>query len=509
MFSERFDLRQPGSEFYPLWNRAIGRYQYLLRQGRPRIDVGILRTDHFVDNLSGLMFLTESGERVPDEDAYGRWWMRNRENHWWQDLGMQDAGWSYEFFDPSLLLRDEVSMGEGVVQPSGPGYQALIVYQEQLDPSAATLLLDWAREGLRVLIVNGARELKLLKDRLYTTHGRAASETPGLDGRDEELASTMSALRALPNVAEIDDPSGTMAALRGLGVVGRAEFIDDNQSVLTYLREEGGLLHLYAYNFLYETGEDTTVEVALAGHGFVHRVDAWSGRVAPHRGVRLDGDRTIVRIDLAPGETALFTVDRSRPAVESAPADRDELARVEDWSIEVESWDAGEPTVITEDRGLGYETRELRPRTAVTALRPSSQELAPWDELPGVGPEVSGVGQYTASFELGQAAAGSTRVLLDLGSTNGGLGSVVLNGAQARGFDTSHPVVDITDDVRAGRNEVTVRVSSSLNNRLIARGYYTRFNDIALEIHDRDELHVTKVRPYGLVGPVRVLAVSG
>ena len=56
MFSERFDLRQPASEFYPLWNKAIGRFQYLLRQGRPRIDVGILRTDHFVDNLSGMVF---------------------------------------------------------------------------------------------------------------------------------------------------------------------------------------------------------------------------------------------------------------------------------------------------------------------------------------------------------------------------------------------------------------------------------------------------------------------
>ena len=53
--------------------------------------------------------------------------------------------------------------------------------------------------------------------------------------------------------------------------------------MLTYLREEGDLLHLYAYNFLYETGEPTTVEVALPGQGFVHRVDAWSGecRTAP------------------------------------------------------------------------------------------------------------------------------------------------------------------------------------------------------------------------------------
>ena len=46
----------------------------------------------------------EDGGRIPDEEAYGRLWMRNRENHWWQDLGMQDAGWTYEFFDGSLLL---------------------------------------------------------------------------------------------------------------------------------------------------------------------------------------------------------------------------------------------------------------------------------------------------------------------------------------------------------------------------------------------------------------------
>ena len=54
MFSERFDTRQPGSEFYPLWNAAMGRYQCVLRQGKPRIDVGILRTDHFTDNMSGI-----------------------------------------------------------------------------------------------------------------------------------------------------------------------------------------------------------------------------------------------------------------------------------------------------------------------------------------------------------------------------------------------------------------------------------------------------------------------
>ncbi len=505
MFSERFDLRQPGSEFYPLWNRAIGRFQYLLRQGRPRIDVGILRTDHFVDNMSGLVFVDADGERVPDEDAYGRWWMRNRENHWWQDLGMQDAGWSYEFFDASLLLHPDVSFGDGLVQPGGPGYQALIVYQEELDADAAALLLGWARQGLRLLIVNGARELKLLLGGDYTTHGAAASRTPGLDGRDDELRATMAELRTLPGVTAIDDPADTIGALRALGVVGRAEFIDDNTSVLTYLREEGDLLHVYAYNFLYETGGPTTVEIALPGHGTVHRVDAWSGEVRPHRGVRIVDGRTVVALELAPGETALLTLDRAAEAVESDPVEVAELARIDEWSIEVESWDAGEPVVISEDRGLGYVTREVRPTTAVTALRAGGSGLAPWNALPDVGPDVSGVGKYSATFELDRLPHDGDRILLDLGSTNGGLGAVVVNARLSRGFDTSQPVVDITDDVRAGRNEVTVRVSSSLNNRLIARGYYETFPDIAMSFIGREATHVTRVRPYGLAGPVRVL----
>ncbi|MEN2742592.1 glycosyl hydrolase [Microbacterium sp. X-17] len=504
-FSERFDLRQPASEFYPQWNKAVGRFQYLLRQGRPRIDVGILRTDHFVDNMSGMFFLDENGERIPDEVAYGRMWMRNRENHWWQDLGMQDAGWSYEFLDGSLLLRDEVAFGDGLVQPDGPGYQALIVYQEALSADVARHLVDWAKQGLRVLIVNGARELKLLMTGEHIVNAHAASRTPGLDHRDDVLAATMAELRGLPTVAEVDDPARTVAALRDLGVVGRAEFTAENRNVLGYLREDGDLLHVYLYHFLYETGEDTVVEVALPGLGTPHRVDAWSGTVAERRGVRAEGERTVLTVALAPGETALFTVDRSQPPADSAPAAREVVQEVGGWAIAVESWDAGEDEPIVEDRGLGYESREVRPTTAVDVLPVAGSELLPWAELPGVGPEVSGVAEYRTSFMLDALAATGERLLLDLGSTAGGLGSVAVNGGEAVGFDTSRPVVDITDAARAGENTVVVRVASSLNNRLIARGYYDGIPDMGLFLLGRQEPHVTVVRPHGLLGPVRVV----
>jgi hypothetical protein len=510
MFSERFDTRQPAAEFYPLWNAAMGRYQCLLRQGSPRIDVGILRTDHFTDNMSGTAFLDDDGRRIPDEEAYGRRWMRNRENHWWSDLGMQDAGWTYEFFDGSLLLHDDVEFSSELVQPDGPGYQALIVYQSELDPDVAAQLLNWARHGLRILVVHGARELTLLERGQYRTHECAAARTPGLDGRDEELATTVAELLALPTVA-VADPAQSLEALRGLGVVGRAEFTSENRSVLTHLREDGDLLHLYLYHFLYETGEPVEVEVSLPGVGSVHRIDGWTGAVRPHAGVRQDGGRTIVTVSLAPGEIALLTLDRSAaPPSASTSTTPETVAKLSEWAIAVESWDAGDPELITEDRGLGYQTREIRPRTAVTRLESPSRSLRPWKDLPGVGPEVSGVGEYTATVHLDHDVPAGDRYVLDLGSTAGGLGSVRVNGAEAKGFDTSSPIVDVTENLRPGDNTVTIRVASSLNNRLLARGYYERVPDVVTQLTGMEpRMQSTDVHEHGLLGPVRLIREAG
>ncbi|WP_213815130.1 glycosyl hydrolase [Glaciihabitans sp. dw_435] len=509
MFSERFDTRQPASEFYPLWNAAIGRYQFLLRQGLPRIDVGILHTDHFTDNVSGIALVDEAGRRVPDEDAYGSSWMRDRENHWWQDLGMQDAGWSYEFFDGTLLLRDDVTIGDGLIQPGGPGYQALIVFQNALDPDAAAKLLDWAREGTKVLLVHGTRELKSLVNRTYTSHERAAELTPGLDGRDAELAATIAELLALPTVSEIDDAAHTVVALRALGVMGRAEFVGDNPNVLSHLREDGELLHLYLYHFLYETGEETTVDVTLPGNGAVYRINGWSGEVRPQQGVRHRDGRTIVTVTLAPGETALLTLDRSADGKDSAAETHGTVADIAEWQIAVDSWDAGENQLITEDRGRGYESREVRPLTAVTRLDAGTGALRPWKDIAGIGPEVSGVGSYRSTFTLNGDPVDGARYTVDLGSTGGGLGSVRINGGDEVGFDTSSPVVDVTGLVHAGENTIEVRVASSLNNRLLARGYYAKLPDVVAEmLLGEPRMQQTEVHDHGLLGPVRVIRSS-
>lgn len=504
MFSERFDLRQPGAEFYPLWNEAMGRVQLALRCGQPRIDVGILRTDHFIDNLSGMHFVRD-GKRIADEVIYGSTGMRDRDNYWWQDLGMQDAGWTYEFLDGSLLINDAVAFDEGVVQPDGPAYQALVVYQEALDPDVAWTLLQWARQGLRVLLVDDVTELAHLSSGRYTHHARAAVRTPGLDGRDDELVATIAQLCALTNVTRITAASETVPALRTLGVIGRAEFASSDRSVLTHLRNDGATTVLYAYNFLYEGAETARVDALLEGHGRVERLDHWSGERVPYPS-RVQGERTVIPVALRPGEIAVFTLDREAPRDAAEPIARRTESELSTWEISIESWDAGGTEIIAEDRGLGYETREAQPRTDVRCLAVLSSGLAPWKDLPGIGHEVSGVGEYRSGFQLDEVEPGR-RYLVDLGSTAGGLGSVRINGSLARGFDTSSPVVDITDAVQNGRNTIVVRVSSSLNNRLLARGYYDELPDIAVPPVDGAFVpHETSVRTHGLLGPVRVLS---
>ena len=147
--------------------------------------------------------------------------------------------------------------------------------------------------------------------------------------------------------------------------------------------------------------------------------------------------------------------------------------------------------------------------TAITRIDVGTRDLRPWQDLAEVGAAVSGVGEYRAVLHREHAGEPGHRYLLDLGSTAGGLGSVQVNDGAVTGFDTSRPLVDVTDDLRVGENRVTVRVSSSLNNRLLARGYYDTVPDILADLVGQGEaMQTTPVRDHGLLGPVRLVRTA-
>jgi hypothetical protein len=95
-----------------------------------------------------------------------------------------------------------------------------------------------------------------------------------------------------------------------------------------------------------------------------------------------------------------------------------------------------------------------------------------------------------------------------------------VNGKKGRAVDFDAPEVDITELLHTGSNEIRVEVSSSLNNRLLARGYFDQVPVISKKVHDaasngmEDEMPIetfrkqfsitARVENYGLGGGTRL-----
>ena len=310
----------------------------------------------------------------------------------------------------------------------------------------------------------------------------------------------------MPNVSEVSKPDQTLGALRKLGVQGRAEFAQPNTDILLHIRRDGDISYVYLYHFLYDSGKPTEVEVRFDGQGAVTRVDPWAPKIEPYLNCKTKDGRTQARLTLQPGEVTILCLDRSKAPEAAKSLKRTKVADVNNWSATVEDWDAGEIEVIKENRVEGYETIEHRPRTKITKIDVGETKLVPWKDMPKVGPHVSGVGEYSATFELPDVTSG--KLVLHLGSTCGGLGSVQVNGQTPQGFDTSALEVDVTGLLRPGSNKLVVRVSSALNNRLVQRGYYEKLVDGLKSLYGEwkeGDGRVICVRDHGLLGPVQIL----
>ena len=126
----------------------IARYQAILSQGNPRMDLGIVRLDY---NFNNMIFTGD------EKEIYESQLMRGNEGIYWKDMKLQNAGYTWDYFAPQLLEEDFVDVENNKLLPNGPGYRALIVYQNVLPIKTAEKLLKLAEKGLPILFVNGAK----------------------------------------------------------------------------------------------------------------------------------------------------------------------------------------------------------------------------------------------------------------------------------------------------------------------------------------------------------------
>ena len=127
--------------------------------------------------------------------------------------------------------------------------------------------------------------------------------------------------------------------------------------------------------------------------------------------------------------------------------------------------------------------------------------------------------------------ANGEKAELTFAGTNGCSLAVYVNGKKTGAADFNARRVEIGPWLHPGENAIRIEVSSTLNNRLLARGYYDRSAGLSMELADNannanenmdSEYETTdavnpmasmgalilgnvRVRDYGLQGPVRVV----
>jgi hypothetical protein len=534
-FSERWGPRQPESTMYEDYMPMIARNQAVLQQGKPQIDLAVMRTDYFYNNK-----LSSSSTDK----------MRNRKAFYIRDLELQDNGYTYDYFAPEILetLRDygikDYSKSEGLI-PDNVGYQALVLYQDSIRIESAKVIYNLAKKGLPVVIVNGLTENRTPDEE--RTHEQSCVYTLSNDGKENALAEVMAEMKKLANVKEVnavglpDNPitpnpndsnyeekyyygnTGLYEALQELGVQPRAKYEKPNKSILTAMRRTGDTLYLWAYNYMEKRGDyfnkpiesrTETATISVDALGKPYSIDTWTGDISPLADYKASGGRTTFNVTLNPGETTVIALDLTNrdaaPVINadgakaivgvdgpsllatdsgtyratlsngsvvtksvSVPNDID-LSDAQ-WNLVLNSWTAGEKVTVREPRA-GYTTKEVYYTTNKTDINVGATALMPWKDMTFSGQtpaSVSGVGTYRTSFTLPSTWGKNNGAYLNIGSTGGSLAELYVNGQKVKGYDFVGGRTDVSEWLKAGDNVLEIKVASPLRNQLVNINYYS------------------------------------
>jgi hypothetical protein len=491
----RWGAREPAYKDYNAYNDHIARLQTILRAGKPRIDLGILYLDY--------------GYWCPRRAYAENEVLLGLQNHFgltWRDLALQESGYTYDYFAPQYLEKGvvEYDPASGLISPDGPGWRAMMVFQEWMPLSAAEALLDLARQGMKLVVVGPA----MTKTAFYAEH-------IGNDG--ERLAAIRRELLALPNVTAAGSQADALGALQDMGVVPRAGFGAPNRQLQIATREDEDALYMFLWNYENNGGENDHCEtdIVLDGLYVPYVLDAWSGDISLVPVYSADGGKTRVPVSVAYHDAPVYIfkpADSEAPhlvagegaeilvkdgkyyvrAVEkggytltandgtlynAAVGDVPPARCLTGWSVKIESWDKPDTQdasnwigrTETHDLGAGETTTtEGYWRTRKTEIDLERDELKTWDHIDEVGREVSGIGYYAARFDWDAGAADGA--WLDLGPVVQ-TAAVTVNGKKTKDVNINRAIVNIAPLLKDGSNELKITVTTSLTNRQLANGY--------------------------------------
>jgi len=481
----RFGTRHPIARDYDEFNSHLGRVQQLMQTGKARSDVGFIHNN----------WHTETGYMNGIGNEF------TRMNHMFAHQGaiyrsteLQDNGYTYEYFSPEFLFADGVYFDETSKTIEGAGYKSLVLYQPYLDVKGAERILDWAKKGLKVVILDDA-----------ATHSAFTTNT------DAELKAIIDELKTLPTVrtAVTADKIDLLAypavpgswddnvyeMLQELGVHPYAEYAEPNHQLLTQSRiDDDGNMYLYAYNYCpndyhqnshdiriqgMDHGTSISTEIKMDGMFIPYKIDAWSGEVTQLANFRYENGQTVFAIDLDYDNIALFAFEAVSSEklhivstdAQSSYATQNRLVLrstesgsytanlsngasyqgsvtvpapydITNWDLTVESWTANpvagdlyrtEPQIANPT----VLTEERKTSTVKTDIDVALSTLDTWNNIPEVGKDVSGFGFYEASFNWDSKLANGAYI--DFGDKLVGSMKVWINDVKVGGGASANP----------------------------------------------------------------------
>ena len=477
---DRWGDREMDARDFDVFNAHVGRIQRLMQTGKARTDIAFIHNNW----NQGIRFGGGTGDDITAMN-----WQLAHMGVYYRSTELQDNGYTYDYVSPKLLFDDDVYFDEETKTVELAGYKALVLYQDWLDVAGAERILDWAKKGLPVVVLEGA-----------------AVRTPFNDGQEARLAEIMAELTALPTVrvAEIYDADdtfnyfapvdqgysdGVLAAMKELGVEPYAGYPQANHQLLTQSRvDEDGNAYLYVYNYCSndyhqfshladvraeDHGTRIQTEIELIGQYVPYEIDPWTGDVTKLALYRWENGKTVIPVDLSFCDVALYAFEKAEAeekhlvsanaasafardgalvlrATESgeytaAFNSGETLAAsvtvpapyaITDWQLTVEAWTPGEEMLTSTETIGDLTTLNSRPATVKTPITVQLDALAPWDAIPEIGPAVSGIGRYEAAFSWDASAA--TGAYIDFGPGFLSTMKVWINGRLVGGAESAN-----------------------------------------------------------------------
>ncbi len=497
----RWGNREPSYANYDEFNAHIGRIQKLMQTGKSRTDIGFIHNSW----TQGMRTYAEDGSYSQKSKN----WQYAHEGVEYRPTELQDHGYTYDYVSPDLLTIDRSDDSDYVAMPGevtkveynaetgtleGAGYKALVIYQDWMDPDGAETILELAKQGMPVVILENAAQISTF--------------TSDVSSKGNKLSDIMDEMKGLENVrvAAVNDEKinyrkaetgayddDVYEKLLELGVTPYAGFEEENHQILTQTREdEEGNRYLYAYNYCpndyhqYSSKEEVktedhglncTTEMKIEGQYIPYMIDSYSGEVTELADYSYEDGNTVFTIDLDYGNIALYAFEaadqekdntiKSTTAESSYMSDNGPVIRVTEagtyetelnngnnvsseveevaaasditgWTLDVTSWTAGDQVLSSVEKIGDVATENKLTETRKTEIPGIKLDtLTTWDNIPEVGKEVSGTGVYTAEFEWDSTKADGAYI--DFGDTLDQSMTVEINGVKVNGTESQNP----------------------------------------------------------------------